>query len=151
MGKAFYDNAEHLLNYVLKTRGKFHSYIQSDHLSMDIDKKGQLLNIEVGLDKVSWVVRDDLTVPTEVPLRKLRFPDYRLDIECEEYFTNDSKDMLYIRFAEDKHVKTYEIAENLFADVNLVSELAGFWLLGVDEDYGFKKEMAFRRGSKAKG
>lgn len=148
MGRAFYDTYEAVLNFAMKSRGKFHSYIQSDNLSMDLDKKGFLLNIEVMVSKDDWTPDAKLAPPENAPFKKLRFLDYRLTISGESYLTNRSKDMLYIRFSDDDHIKTYEIAENLFADVNVVSELAGLWILGVQDDYGFKSEMAFRRGDK---
>jgi len=149
IGRGFYDNYEGVLNFAIKTRGKFHSYIQSDCLSMDLDKKGGLLNIEVSVEREMWAIDKKLVPPRDVPLKKLRFLDYRLNIEGESYLTNESRDLLYICFTKDNQVKTYEIAENLLADVNLVSELAGLWILGVVDDYGFKSEMAFRRGNEA--
>ena len=45
-GMGFYDNYENILNFAIKTRGKFHSYIQSESLSIDLDKKGKLLKKE---------------------------------------------------------------------------------------------------------
>ena len=148
--KGFYDNIENLLNFPIKARGSFHSYIQSDRMSMDIDKKGFLLNIEISVPKDEWVADDRITPPSAGGLAKLRFLDYRLNISGESYFTNREKNLLYICFAQDKHVKTLEIAENLLADVNVVNELVGLWLLDLDEDFGFKKEMAFRKGLDSK-
>jgi hypothetical protein len=149
MGKGFYDNYEGVLNFAVKTRGKFHSYIQSDFLSIDLDKKGELLNIEVSMVRDMWSRERGLAPPQDVPLKKIRFLDYRLNIEGETYHTDESGQLLYICFSEDNHVKTYEIAENLLADVNVVNELAGLWILGVVDDYGFRSEMAFRRGNEA--
>jgi len=147
MGRGFYDNVENVLNYVLKTKGKFDSYVQSEHLSIDIDKKGGLLNVEVALERNLWKIDSKLKAPHETPLKKLKFIDTRLNISGESYLTNEAKDLLLIRFADENHVKTYEIAENLLADVNVVSELAGIWIINLQDDYGFKSEMAFRRGA----
>jgi uncharacterized protein YuzE len=149
IGKGFYDNAEGILNFAIKTRGKFHSYIQSDCLSIDLDKKGGLLNIEVSVDREAWAAESELVPPDDVAIKKLCFLDYRLNIEGESYHTNQSKDLLYICFSDDDQVKTYEIAENLLADVNLVNELAGLWILNLVDDFGFKSEMAFRKGDEA--
>jgi uncharacterized protein YuzE len=149
IGKGFYDNSEGILNFAIKTKGKFHSYIQSDCLSMDLDKKGGLLNIEVSVEREAWVEETELAPPGDVACKKLRFLDYRLNIEGESYHTNRSRDLLYICFSDDDHVKTYEIAENLLADVNLVNELAGLWILNLVDDFGFRSEMAFRRGNEA--
>ena len=144
----FYDNYENILNFAIKTRGKFHSYIQSESLSIDLDKKGKLLNIEVMEAKDLWIPDNRLQVPDDVPFKVLRFLNYRLNISGELYLTNEARNLLYIRFSENDHVKTYEIAENLMADVNLVNELAGLWILNLVDDYGFKNEMAFRKGKK---
>ncbi len=145
----FYDNHEGVLNFAIKRQGKFNSYIQSQCLSIDVDKKGNLLNIEVSVSRDQWASDDMLIAPPDVPFKKLRFLDYRLNIEGESYYSNQAKDLLYICFSRENHVKTYEIAENLLADVNVVSELAGLWILNIVEDYGFKSEMAFRRGNRA--
>jgi uncharacterized protein YuzE len=149
IGKGFYDNSEGILNFAIKTKGKFHSYIQSDCLSMDLDKKGGLLNIEVSVEREAWVEETELAPPGDVACKKLRFLDYRLNIEGESYHTNRPRDLLYICFSDDDRVKTYEIAENLLADVNLVNELAGLWILNLVDDFGFRSEMAFRRGNEA--
>jgi hypothetical protein len=116
---------------------------------MDIDKKGGLLNIEVVLPRDAWAVDTKLAIPQSAPFKKLRFLDHRINVEGESYHTNESRDLLYICFSPDNHVETYEIADNLMADVNVVSELSGIWILNIQDDYGFKSEMAFRRGDKA--
>ncbi len=149
IGKGFYDNSEGILNFAIKARGKFHSYIQSDCLSIDLDRKGGLLNIEVSVEREVWVEERELVPPDNVAYMKLRFLDYRLNIDGESYHTNRSRDLLYICFSDDDHVKTCEIAKNLMADVNLVNELAGLWILDLVDDYGFRSEMAFRRGNEA--
>jgi len=148
-GKAFYDTYEKVLNYAVKSRGKFHSFVQSECLSIDIDKSGNLLNIEVSVDRDHWKVDGDFKLPESAGYRKLKFKDHRLDILGETYHSNEGNSVLHISFTEDNHLKTYEIAENLFADVNVVSELAGLWILHIEDDYGFKKEMAYRKGKKA--
>ena len=149
IGRGFYENYEGILNFAVRTRGKFHSYIQSDQLSIDISKSGGLLNIEVSVPKDQWVQDKKLAPPQDAPFRKLRFLDFRLNIKDESYLTNESRDLLYVCFSKDSHIKTYEIAENLLVDVNVVSELAGLWVLNVVDDFGFKSEMAFRRGDQA--
>ena len=148
--KGFYDLMEDTLNFPIKARGKFHSYIQSEYLSIDIDKKGFPLNVEVSLPRGDWTADPRIVVPVGAEMSKLRFLDYRLDISGESYFTNEKKDLLYICFAQEQHVKSFEIAENILADVNLVNELVGLWLLNLEEDYEFKAEMAFRKGAKVK-
>ncbi|MBU1319113.1 MAG: hypothetical protein KKH67_07945 [candidate division Zixibacteria bacterium] len=147
MGRGFYDKYENVLNYVLKTKGKFDSYVQSEFLSIDLDKDGGLLNVEVALERNLWKVDLALKVPHEIPIKRLKFSDTRLNISGESYLTNEAKDLLLIRFADENHIKTYEIAENLLADVNVVSELAGIWIINLQDDYGFKSEMEYRRGA----
>jgi len=150
MGRGFYDNAENVLNYVLKTKGKFHAYVQSEYLSIDLDKKGGLLNVELALERDLWIVDPKLKAPEHVPLMKLRVLDRRLNISGESYFTNEARDALLIRFSDENHIKVYEIAENFFAEVNLVQELAGLWITNIEDDFGFKSEMAYRRGAQVK-
>ncbi len=92
MGRAFYDTYEAILNFAMKSRGKFHSYIQSDNLSMDLDKKGFLLNIEVMVSKDEWTPDSKLAPPENVPFKKLRFLAFRAtewtdDIVYQAYLT----------------------------------------------------------------
>lgn len=150
MGRGFYDNVENVLNYVLKTKGKFHAYVQSEYLSIDLDKKGGFLNVELALERDLWVVDPKLVVPGHAPLMKLRVLDKHLNISGESYLTNEARDALLIRFSDENHVKVYEIAEGLMAEVNLVHELSGLWIVNIQDDYGFKSEMAFRRGGRVK-
>lgn len=145
-GKAFYDNFEKVLNFAIKSRGKFYSYIQSDQFSIDLDRRGNILNIEVNIGKEFWEIDPSLRPPENCPYQKLRFLDHRLDILGETFYTDESASFLYISFTNDKHFKTCEIARNLLAEVNLVNEIAGLWILDIEDDYGFKNEMAYRKG-----
>ncbi len=146
-GKAFYDTFEKLLNYAVKSKGTFHSFVQSEFLSIDVDKSGNLLNVEVSVDRNRWEVVPDLAPPKSAGFRTLKFKDLRLNVHGETYRTGQARDFLHIRFRDDNHLQTYEVAENLLVDVNVVSELSGIWILHIDEDCGFKKEMAYRKGT----
>jgi len=149
-GKAFYDNFEKVLNFAIKSRGKFYSYVQSDQFSIDLDRRGNVLNIEVNIGKDYWEVDSNIKPPENVPYKKLRFLDHRLDIVGEAYYTDENHSCLYISFTDDNHFKTYEIARNLIVEVNLVNEISGIWLLDIEEDFGFKNEMEYRKSPKAR-
>jgi hypothetical protein len=51
-----------------------------------------------------------------------------------------------MRFTSENISYFYKIAQNLIFEVNVMDELSAVWVLNLIEDYGFKKEMQYRKG-----
>ena len=69
-----------------------------------------------------------------------------LEVEPEGFYTNEARDMVCIRFTSENVSYHYRVAQNLLFEVNVMDELSAIWILDLEEDYGFKKEMRYRKG-----
>lgn len=146
--RGFYDVMENSLNFVIKARGKFYSYVQGEDYSIDLDKKGNILGVELYLERDAWQVVPELVVGDEHEIKRIRILEHRLDLEPAGIYTNDDRDLCCIRFTHEKVSYKYQVAQNLLFEVNVVDELSAVWLLNLEEDFGFKKEMKYRKGGK---
>lgn len=147
--RGFYDVMENSLNFVIKARGKFYSYVQGEDYSIDLDKKGNVLGVELYLERDAWVVVPELLLDNDHEIKRIRILEHRLDVEPVGIYTNEAKDVCCIRFTDEKVSYKYMVAQNLLFEVNVVDELSAVWLLNLEEDFGFKKEMKYRKGKKA--
>jgi len=144
--RGFYDTIEDTLNVVIRTRGKFFSYIQGEKYSIDLDKKGKILGMEIFAPKKEWTVKTDLLAPTKFEPKKILIKEHRREFEPLGYFTNDSGNFCCMRFTSENISYFYKVAQNLIFEVNVMDELSAVWVLNLIEDYGFKKEMQYRKG-----
>jgi len=143
--RGFYDNMESSLNVVVKSRGTFHSYIQGSDYSIDLDRMGRVLGLELYTSKDNWTVVPELITPNGCEPRKIRFLDFRKEIEPISFLTNPDKNLCCIKFTEENVTYMYAIAKNLVAEVNVMDELSALWILNLVDDYGFKEETKFRK------
>lgn len=144
--RAFYDTFEKSMNVVIKARGKFYSYIQGQDYSVDLSKKGKVLGIEVHSDRDSWQVDPTLDIPEKAEPREIHIMEHRMEIEPQGFYTNQDKSVCCMRFTDEKVSYKYAIAHNLLFEVNVMDELSAIWILDILEDFGYKKEMKYRKG-----
>lgn len=146
--RAFYDNMEESLSVGIKQVGKFYSYIEGEYFSFDIARGGKLLNIDVWKPKQEWVVEKNLVPPEQFSRESVLFLDFRLKTEPAIYRTNPECDALHIRFAEGTVERFVSPANSLVFELSAHDELMGLWILAIEEDYGFRKESAWRKSIK---
>jgi hypothetical protein len=143
--KGFYDAMEKSLNFVIKFDGKFFSYIQGQDYSLDLDKKGRLLGIEIYKSRDEWTTDKEMVLPKKIEKRQIHIKEHRLEVEPLGFFTNNGKNQVCLRFTKEKVSYLYQVAQNLLFEVNVMDELSAVWLLDLVDDFGFKKEMKYRK------
>jgi hypothetical protein len=146
--RAFYDNMEESLSVGIKQTGKFYSYIEGEFFSFDIARGGKLLNIDVWRPKQDWTVEKNLVIPESLDRENVLFLDFRLKTEPAIYRTNSDQTVLHIRFADGKAQRFVSPAESLIFELSENDDLMGLWILNIEEDYGFRKESAWRKSIK---
>jgi hypothetical protein len=147
--RAFYDNMEDALSVGIKQEGKYHSYIEAEFFSFDLAKNGKLLNIDVWKPRKEWLVEKDLHPPEEFDRENLVFLDARVTVEPAKYHTNPDRDILHIRFTSGKIDRFVSPANSLIFELSAENRLVGLWILGIEDDYGFKKEAVWRASVKS--
>ncbi len=144
--RGFYDTMEETLNVAIKARGKFFSYIQGQDYSIDLDRKGRLLGVEIYASRKDWEIVPDMMEPENPGPKLIRILEHREEYEPIGFFTNKKRNLCCMRFTEEKVSYFYLVAENLVFEVNVMDELSAVWILDLIEDFGFKKEMQYRKG-----
>lgn len=144
--RAFYDTMEETLNVVIRTSGKFYSYIQGEKYSIDLDRRGNVLGMEIFAPQEEWDVIPGLTPPEKVELRKIRILEHRKEIEPLGFFTDAQGRFCCMRFTEENVSYHFMVAQDLVFEVNVMDELSAVWALNLVQDFGFKKEMKYRKG-----
>jgi hypothetical protein len=136
---------EESLSVGIKQTGKFYSYIEGECFSFDIARGGKLLNIDVWKPKAEWIVEKNLFPPDEIAKENVLFLDFRLKVDPASYYTNPDREILHIRFATGKVERFVTPTESLIFELSSRDELMGLWILGIEEDYGFRKESEWRK------
>jgi hypothetical protein len=144
--RAFYDTMEETMNVVIRTSGKFYSYIQGEKYSIDLDRRGNILGMEIFAPVKEWKVVSDLMPPDKFELRKIRILEHRKEFEPIGFFTNKKISFCCMRFTEEKVSYYYKAAQDLIFEVNVMDELSAVWALNLVQDFGFKREMKYRKG-----
>lgn len=146
--KAFYDNMEESLSVGIKQAGKFYSYIEGECFSFDIARGGKLLNIDVWKPKLEWAVEKNLLPPEDFTRENVLFLDFRLKVDPASYYTNPDQTILHIRFAKGRVGRFVSLASSLIFELSGKDDLMGLWILNIEEDYGFRKESAWRKSNR---
>ncbi len=144
--RAFYDAMEETMNVVIRTSGKFYSYIQGEKYSIDLDRRGNILGMEIFIPVSEWTVIPDLIPPEKNEKRKIRILEHRKEFEPLGFYTNEKNGFVCMRFTEEKVSYHYTVAQDLVFEVNVMDELSAVWALNLVQDFGFKKEMKYRKG-----
>jgi hypothetical protein len=147
--KAFYDNMEESLSVGIKQTGKFYSYIEGECFSFDIARGGKLLNIDVWKPKQEWTIEKNLLPPEDFSRENVLFLDFRLKVDPASYYTSPEQTILHIRFAEGKVDRFVSPASSLVFELSEHDDLMGLWIVDIEEDYGFRKESAWRKSNRA--
>lgn len=147
--RAFYDNMEGSLSVGVKRKGKFYSYIEAECFSFDLARGGKLLNIDVWKPKDDWEVEKNLAPPDDFERQNVIFLDFRLKTDPASYYTNPQRNLLHIRFSSGRVSRFVSPANSLIFELSEDNELMGLWITEIEEDYGFRKEAAWRKSIKA--
>ncbi len=142
--RAFYDNMENALSVGIKLRGKFHSYIEAKYFSFDLTRNGKLLQVDVWKPKSEWIVEENLVPPEKPAKENIVFLDFRLKTDPASYYTNPQRSILHIRFASGQIARFVSPANSLIFELSTADELVGLWITNIEDDYGFRKETAWR-------
>jgi hypothetical protein len=147
--RAFYDNMEDSLSVGIMRKGKFYSYVESEFFSLDLARNGKLLNIDVWKPRNDWVVDDNLMPPEDYAREELIILDFRLRTDPAGYHTNPEQDVLHVRFDGSRVDRFVSPANSLIFELSRKDELVGLWITDIEEDFGFRKESAWRRSARS--
>ena len=80
LGRGFYQLEEEILFLPVEypnEKIRFFSYLESDTISLHIDRNGRLIFIELSLPRRRWEFRENLVLPEKSKSADIRFLDFR--------------------------------------------------------------------------
>ena len=153
-GRGFYQLDEDIL-YVqvgsFSRRRVFFSYLESHGVRFDIDRKGELIFIEVEIQRRKWKVDPQLTCPPVVESADIRFLDFRQKISEPTMFTSKDRSLLSLQFSYDHETSGYLIAENIIALIEERNYLTSIWITDIIDDQAGQELALFRKKQRKLG
>jgi len=129
--------------------GQFASFADSDLVSFDLDKDGLILGITVDAPRERWKVEPGLIAPKIGIPATVRFLDAPIQLGQVRLLTEPDYTQLCISISSLKPVHTLELCPGLLLDVGEKGELLAVWILEIQEDYGSRRERAWRTSRSA--
>lgn len=153
-GQGFYQLEEDIL-YVqvgsFSRRRVFFSYLESDGVRFDIDRKGELIFIEVGTPRRKWKIDPKLSCPAVVESADIRFLDFRKTIPEPTMVTSKDRSMLSLGFSPIRATSGYSIAQNIIVQIDDRNHLASIWITDIVDDQAGQELAAFRKQQRKLG
>lgn len=144
---AFYQAEEESLGVPLlyeSHRTRFHSALDSETVSLQCDKAGQLIFLQVRKPRRLWIGESGISaIPS--PSIDLRFLDFRCRIPEPEYFCDAKKESLLIKFGDVHSADSYQLGDNIYAYIADDLTLRGLYVDMISEDRAGKKLAAWRK------
>jgi len=152
-GRGFYQLEEDALYLPVEYpdgRHRFHSYIDSESVSLHIDRDGRLIFVEVMLPRRQWKAKKDFVPPEDIAEADIRFSDFRQELKSPHVFCNPAKNRLFISFSRQPSVNSLYLATNLIAQVTADNHLAGLWAFDIIDDMAGRRIASWRRSIRRK-
>ena len=105
-----------------------------DYWEVDVTSSGSPLRMEVILPRKKWIINNELQVPKTFLQAKILFDTNQVTELEGSYFTNNKKNILYIKFLENKE-ETIRIADNVFIEVSSSNKLSGILFNDIKNDF----------------
>lgn len=148
-GRGFYQlEEEELYLPIIHTPGekeRFFSFLDSENLSLHLDRNGRLIFIELSLPRRRWPVKENLVAPEKASPADIRFLDFREQFVKPTIFCDINRGSLMIRFRRKSAKFNYFIAENIIAQVDADQHLTAFWVSDIIDDIAGQEISAWRK------
>ncbi|MFH1688156.1 MAG: hypothetical protein ABIE70_11635 [bacterium] len=123
----------------------FFSWLESDELRMEFERRGRLVFLEVALPRRRWTKSGALAFPAPTEMADVRWLDFRQRLEPVALITDNAAALLQIRFAETTPSRSFQIAERVAVQTDQDHRLISLWIDGIVDDLAGQEIAAFRR------
>jgi len=124
---------------------QFFSYLESDTVRIDIDRRGRPIFIEVNVPRRHWQRLPSFQMPPAVEAADLRFVDFRTAVRQPTLLTSPDLSSLLIRFDRSNRSRCFFVADSVIAQVSDEGELMAFWVMDIIDDFAGQQLAAFRK------
>ncbi len=152
LGRGFYQLEEEILYLPVEYpdgRAKFFSYIESETISLQFDRDGRLIFVELTLPRRHWIVHPEVSFPRNAEPADIRFLDFRENmnnpiVSCDQYRQN-----IRIEFSSLVPASTFYLAKNLIGQVSADDYLIAIWATDFVEDLAGREIASWRKSIRA--
>lgn len=146
--RGFYQLEEDVLYFPLETgraRAKYFSFLDSEFVSLQLDREGKLIFVEVTLPRRRWQVEPNLVLPEFAVPADMRFLDFRERFGEPDILCDTKRQTIYIKFSDRPAQATYLPAENVMAQIDSDDSLTALWLTGITDDRAGQSISSWRK------
>lgn len=129
---------------------RFFSYLESETVHLELDRRARLIFVEVSQPRRHWEVSDDLEFPTEAEQVDLHWLDFRTTIKEPCLITNQSRTQLQIQFSTHWPTRNFYLTRNVIAQVDSADRLAAIWIDSIEDDLAGREIASFRKRCRRK-
>lgn len=152
VGRGFYQLEEDALYVQVAPwdrEHRFFSFLESEHVRLDIDKNGSLLFIEVSLPRRKWKTVDRLPIPDQHQPGDVRWADFREQMPSPKLIADKTHEHLQIRFSDQPPVATFEIAQSILVQADTDNFVTSIFVLDMLDDLAGQEIAHFRKAMQA--
>lgn len=128
---------------------RFYSYLEATGLTLEFDRCGRLIFVEVNLPRNQWRVQQNLTAPVAAEPADIRWLDFRETIPQPVLYTNQERDILKLSFASSNRTLSHYLADSVIVQTSPSSMLTALWVTNIAVDKAGKLIGAFRQQTRA--
>ncbi|MFQ5500224.1 MAG: hypothetical protein ACE5FH_11195 [Candidatus Zixiibacteriota bacterium] len=147
-GRGFYQLEEESL-YVqigsFNEQHSFFSWLESDTVRFDIDKKGRLVFIEVDLPRRHWPKADSIPMPVGATSGDIRFLDFRSRLSTPQITTSHMCRRMLLEFASETNSRFIYLANSVIAGLDDMDRLVSVLIDDICDDLAGQEISAFRK------
>ena len=146
--RGFYQMEEDTLYFPIETgqsRSHYFSFLDSEFVSLQLDRDGRLIFVEIILPRRRWQVEPNLVHPEQSVPGDIRFLDFRERFDEPEILCDSHYQTVYIKFSSRSAKFTYRLADNVLVQVDAHDHVTATWLSGITDDRAGKRISAWRK------
>jgi len=147
-GRGFYQLEEESLYLPIEyvnLQKRFYSYLDSETVSLHIDRAGRLIFIEVNIPRRRWRVKEHFIPPEIAGPAEARFLDFRKTMAEPKVFCDNNRTNLLILFDNQPAKQNIYLAENLIAQISSLNHLTAIWASDISDDLAGREIALWRR------
>jgi len=147
ISSGFYQAEEEALSVPIvytEPRPRFHSALDTDGVSLQCDKYGRLIFVQIRKPRRLWIGSRGIS-STPAPATDIRFLDFRCRIPEPQFLCDSLKDRLLIKFGDVASSDSYRISDNVLALVYRRTILRGLFIDYLNPDRAGRSLGKWRR------
>jgi len=148
-GRGFYQLEEEELYfpiiYTKNERNRFFSYLESDAVSLQLDREGRLIFIVITIPRRRWKDNAKSNSPDKVQTADIRFLDFRSSFPNPKIYCDPTRQNILLKFDSNVSGQCYYMAENLIAQINPKGHLSTIWATDIVDDLAGQEIAAWRK------